>query len=345
MVLPKVLFRTDGNNQIGLGHIYRCLALAEILKPKFDSEFAIRNPSVGLSNLIISSGFRLLQLSAEIAPVAEAQNLLKELPPFETIVLDGYMFDSAYQKKIKESGRKVISIDDTCSGHFFADVIINHAPGVSPHQYSCEKYTSLYLGPRYALLREPFASAKPKVDFQLPLSRLLISFGGADPYNFTLRLLQMVVESDLFDTITVITGSAYSHRESLDKFILSAKKRIHHFNDLNGGEVYEQMRNADMAIVPSSTMLLETLATGTIAVTGYYMNNQKLIYEGFLKLGWITGLGDLNKLTPENLTDKMEILLADGQHLRSMLIKVATGFDGGVKERVMKIFTTVFNRL
>ena len=50
----KILFRADGNNEIGLGHVYRCLAIAERLNGKFECYFAIRQPSIELKNAIES---------------------------------------------------------------------------------------------------------------------------------------------------------------------------------------------------------------------------------------------------------------------------------------------------
>ncbi|MDB5222992.1 MAG: Spore coat polysaccharide biosynthesis protein predicted glycosyltransferase, partial [Chitinophagaceae bacterium] len=44
---PKshILFRADGNSKIGLGHVYRCLAIAERLSEHFNCYFAIRQQS------------------------------------------------------------------------------------------------------------------------------------------------------------------------------------------------------------------------------------------------------------------------------------------------------------
>ena len=43
--MSQILFRVDGNSDIGLGHIYRTLALAEILKDRFDIEFVTKSNS------------------------------------------------------------------------------------------------------------------------------------------------------------------------------------------------------------------------------------------------------------------------------------------------------------
>ncbi len=43
--LKKIIIRVDGNSQIGLGHIYRGIALAEMVKDNFDILFGTRKSS------------------------------------------------------------------------------------------------------------------------------------------------------------------------------------------------------------------------------------------------------------------------------------------------------------
>ncbi len=47
-----VYFRAEGNSQIGLGHIYRCLALAEYLKDEFNLHFVYSQNDNGVADLI-----------------------------------------------------------------------------------------------------------------------------------------------------------------------------------------------------------------------------------------------------------------------------------------------------
>ena len=42
MIKPKVYIRADGNSEIGLGHVIRSLALAEMLKDEFCCIFVTR---------------------------------------------------------------------------------------------------------------------------------------------------------------------------------------------------------------------------------------------------------------------------------------------------------------
>ena len=44
-IRKKILFRADGNNNIGLGHLYRLFALAEIYKSNYDVIFLTKEDS------------------------------------------------------------------------------------------------------------------------------------------------------------------------------------------------------------------------------------------------------------------------------------------------------------
>ncbi|MFT5648133.1 MAG: UDP-2,4-diacetamido-2,4,6-trideoxy-beta-L-altropyranose hydrolase, partial [Aureispira sp.] len=48
----RIYFRVDGDNKIGLGHIYRSLGLVEMLKDSFECFFIIRNPLKSLEEKI-----------------------------------------------------------------------------------------------------------------------------------------------------------------------------------------------------------------------------------------------------------------------------------------------------
>ena len=93
-------------------------------------------------------------ISNEITLVNEINWIEENYPSTEYLmIIDGYQFASDYQKNLKETGYKVIYIDDLTQDHMYADIVINHSPSANYEQYDSEKYTKFALGLRYALLR------------------------------------------------------------------------------------------------------------------------------------------------------------------------------------------------
>lgn len=46
--MQKIIFRADGNNRIGLGHLYRIYALIEMYRSKYPCIIVCKNTSLGL---------------------------------------------------------------------------------------------------------------------------------------------------------------------------------------------------------------------------------------------------------------------------------------------------------
>jgi spore coat polysaccharide biosynthesis predicted glycosyltransferase SpsG/L-amino acid N-acyltransferase YncA len=190
-VRRKVIFRADGSDRIGLGHLIRSQALAEMLADDFDCVFALAEaPAVIAEDL--ASRFEVYWLPpAALPPVAASQQqeeastplaawqqqaektspaaatqqqqaatLAALASPDDIIVLDGYPFDTAYQQVLRERGCKLVSIDDIHAYPFVVDAIINTAGGVRPAHYQALPGTRFCLGLRYALLRRPFRLAQ-----------------------------------------------------------------------------------------------------------------------------------------------------------------------------------------
>ena len=59
----KIVFRADGHAKMGLGHVIRSLALADMLKEDFDCHFMIRNPLPALRVQIMEVCQHLIGIS------------------------------------------------------------------------------------------------------------------------------------------------------------------------------------------------------------------------------------------------------------------------------------------
>lgn len=304
---PRILFRADGNSEIGLGHVYRCLAIAERLSGNFDSFFAIRQPSLELKNLI-NKFANLIALKEYESYTEEAKELATTIISenrIDIVTLDGYYFNTDYQKVIKEKCKSVlISIDDDQPFHYVSDVVINHAGGVDETQISKEAYTKLFLGYDYLLLRKEFIQLLNIEKKIHSISSVFICFGGADPIDLTGKVLSCLMNEKSLEKIIVVVGSSYKQIEKLKQSIIY-ERHIEIRSNLDANTLAGLMHNIDLAIVPSSTIALEAFATNMILITGMTADNQQNIYKGLIKEGTVIGIDDFNELTCENLLDNL----------------------------------------
>ncbi len=285
---PQVLIRTDGNLTIGLGHLTRCIALAHMLKDNFEIFFFYKVAPKNILADLSKNGFKytLINVESEFIRFAKKDTI---------IVLDGYNFNTQYQKKIKKKGSKLVCIDDLHNNEFFADLIINHAAGITPSDYHAQPYTNYALGLDYALLRPAFLKQAKKVRIIEKVETIMTCFGGSDNNNLTVKILSTLTGFKQYKKIIIITGSAYKNTQMLGQ-LCSKDRRIDHRHNLDETKMVEAMIESDVAIVPASGILFEALACGCIAISGTYINNQRFVYESLKKAGIIIDGVDFNPI-------------------------------------------------
>src|SRR5687768_17599482 len=107
----RIVFRADGNNHLGLGHIVRSLALVEMLNNHFTCVFFTVEPSTEIKEMI-SDSCQLQLLPIYRSLTEEITNVKKKLKNTDIVVLDGYHFDEQYQREIRSLVHKLVAIDD-----------------------------------------------------------------------------------------------------------------------------------------------------------------------------------------------------------------------------------------
>lgn len=304
----KIFFRADGHAQMGLGHVFRSLALVQMLKDHFECHFIIRTPLPILEKQILKVCHSMIKIDDLKSHEEEIKEICTTLQSGDIIVLDGYHFKTNYQQALKNKGLIVLCIDDIKAYHFVADGIINHAPGLLPEVYSKESYTKTFLGLEYSLLRPPFLAAA-KMDRQITsLNNVFVCFGGADHTNISLKCLQYLSSiPELIKEVNVVLGGANSYKITIEKFAKKEKRiYINTHQNLSATQMVHLMQASDLAIVPASSILYEVASVGMPVISGYYVDNQVNVYKGFHQLGLIEGIGNFN--TFSNYKEKIEIL-------------------------------------
>lgn len=319
----KIYIRTDGGPTIGLGHLVRCQALANILKDDFAISFACKEAPGPIAKDITDTGFDLIYLKEEA-------DLDVIIAPGDTIVIDHYRLDSDYQLQLKNKGCKVVCIDDLHEGHFYADLIINHAPGVMPVHYNAEPYTNFALGLGYALLRPEFLEAA-KLEPSADAGRAFICFGGADPQNLVLQALKGVMDADGITAIDVVTGGSYQGMEALAP-VAAADARVKLHSELSAAQMCTLMQRCDIAIIPSSSILIEAIACGMRILTCYYVDNQKDFHDGIKAMG-INSVGFVNAGFQGKVTAALSAGMAEtpDSALRGLLYNVEDNYRSKFK--------------
>ena len=292
MIKRKIYFRADASATIGYGHFIRTLALADMLKDDFDCTFFTTSPSAYQIEEI-NKVCRYIALTEE----TKFEDFINLLNGDEIVVLDNYFFTTGYQKAIKAKGCKLVCVDDLHDRHFVSDAVLNPAL-LATSEYDVEPYTKLCLGLEYALLRKPFI--KQNKDIEKVYGRWLLAFGGSDFDNMTEKFLSFLQGDSKVKDVTVIVGDAYKYYDNLKNY---SKATI--YKNLTAEEMSIKMRQAEYAVLPSSTISIEALASGCKVANGYFVDNQIETSMMYKREGYCVGLGDLRKVSSATFIDEL----------------------------------------
>lgn len=284
---PTVVFRADGNAQIGLGHIMRCLALADMLAPVFTCRFAIHAPASFLLDL-----FSQRQLPITPLYTVDVDEFTTILEPTDIVVLDGYLFDEPVQRAVKASCRKLVYIDDLLTGHQVADLLINHTAGILPSDYDAAPYTRFALGPKYALVNPLFSYSDPR-----PTGKLLVNLGGADPMNLSYQIVASLLSEPAGRFIRVVLGGANPHRASFDSL---PTDRVAVITNLSIAAMADEISACELTIISCSTIAYEVATVGRPFIGILSADNQqrlaRFLAEQQLAVGVLPIPLDLDRL-------------------------------------------------
>jgi len=260
------------------------MALASFLSDKFDVCFCLVDSAPYVLQMIEKKSFRVIAFGNE-------GDFFQFVQHDEFVLTDGYNFDAQYQLEVKKRSLRLICIDDLSQGFFHADLIVNHCPGIHPQHYRAASYTRFCLGPAFALIRPEFQEAARVNMIVREQDSLLVCFGGSDPQDFTGRTFETALRLNLFDKITLIVGEGYTKKDLLLNRADTAGVQVTVLQSLTAREMVNELSSHALVIVPASGLLFEAIACNAPVISGYYVDNQQRIYEGFKKCSALIDAG------------------------------------------------------
>ena len=293
--MSHLLIRTDATTKIGMGHLMRCLALAQVWKDRCGQVIFVTNfESDALKQRLYSEGFHVIGLERSYPEPGDWKTISVVLAehPNAWVVLDGYHFDTAYQRRIKEADHPLLVIDDMAHlDHYHADILLNQNINASKLNYSCGKDTVQLLGCDYAILRQVFLEYRNwKRQIPEKAKKILITMGGADPDNVTLKVIRALNSlNDPALEVKIVAGPANQNINSLEKELHLSPFTFHLSPSVSN--MPELMAWADVAISAGGSTCWEIAFMGLPSLIITLADNQAGIAEGLDKAGAGIDLG------------------------------------------------------
>ena len=320
----------------------RCLSLLEILKSDFDCVFMIQSPSDHLIDLLnkYSNVIPLLDFKDQDNEIETLQKLVSNQ---DILVIDGYTFDSVYQKRMKALVNKLVTIDDEAAIHIYADLVINHGNPTIKKSYDTEPYTRLLLGPQYLLAQKAYLESAKLERSISKIDTIFICMGGGDPMNITCKVLNATLLCDFIKKIYVVTGSAYKYQSELREVIDRAS--INYINwevNLDPNQIIELINRSQIAIATSSSISLEICCVKSGLLTGMVAANQKQIHDLLISKDCAISVVDFIKCSEEEIVQLINNL-NDLDVIGKMMQQQKKLIDGDSNNRLLNEFKKLSN--
>ncbi|MDD4136280.1 MAG: UDP-2,4-diacetamido-2,4,6-trideoxy-beta-L-altropyranose hydrolase [Methanoregula sp.] len=274
-----LVIRADADARAGTGHLMRCLALAEAWQDAGgEAIFVSACAAPSLKTRLETEGFRIIHpgdTTGTLFDARETTRIAREEGAV-WIVVDGYQFGGEYQRAIKDSGLSLLFIDDYGhADHYYADIVLNQNVYADMSFYPAyEPSTRFLLGTKYALLRREFLNWPGRSrDCPETARKILITLGGSDPENVTLKVLEAVkaVDADGLE-VTAVMGGANPHFDRIHEVV---KDRPGFRLVENAMNMPELMAWADCAISAGGSTCWELLYMGVPSIVIPIAENQE----------------------------------------------------------------------
>lgn len=351
--MKKILFRADGNAQIGAGHIMRCLSIGEAARD-MGMECVYVTADDSFARVIQEKGFscRVLHtLYSEMeSELVRLKDVLREEQP-QVIVVDSYAVTADYLKQLKPYG-KIVYIDDLCAFAYPVDMLVNYNIYAEKETYeslytdSCTTLPDFLLGAKYVPLRREFQLVEVPEPRE-KVSDILVSAGGADPEHMALKIMNCLIREEemagkyrFHFVIGSLEPDKVQIRETAASYPwITLHENVHRMSVL--------MLKMDLALSAAGSTLYELSSCGVPTITYVLADNQIPGALAFEKHGIMVYAGDCRRKTDffQNLCHEIMELSEDSEKRRSMSLRGMEVVGGKGAQRIIREIDKNFSRI
>lgn len=318
----KVAIYVNGNNKRGIGHIYRALEIADefYLKPDIYYDTNQTDPKVfGITT------HKLIPVNG-IADLFERCKKEKYTIFINDILTTSIDYMIGLRSVLPDA--KIINFEDDGEGILKADLVFNalYHDNDLPQVKAGEKY---YISGKTFMFYEPIKLKKN-------VERIFISFGGADPQNYSDRLLNMISKDFYKDYYyVVVLGRAKYNVEALMEY--NKYENIEVLYDVSN--MPELMSSCDIGITSRGRTGYELAMLGIPSIS--MAQNEREEKHGFVcnENGFTyIGLNPADEIIESNL--KMYINMSEESRKQFQKKLLSHDLRGG-RKRVMSLINSL----
>ncbi|MGI5284102.1 PseG/SpsG family protein [Nonomuraea polychroma] len=320
----RVGFRCDAGVGRGVGHLVRCVALAEELRTRgVDVVFvgAVRGSAWARAQLR-DRGLPLVAAPDEPVRLAELARKLR----LDAVVLDSYDLPAETGAVLRDAGLAVLAIVDGDPLGQAADLYLDQNLGAERRPFHAGRRLA---GADYVLLRDSVRRcrrASRELRGARAVPRVLCFFGGTDSAGVVPAWAEALVATGVPFEGTVISPAPFAGGDAITAMPPTDR-------------LPELMARADLVVTAAGSAVWELLHLGVPTALTWVADNQLIGYEELVGRGVAAGLGDK---PGEQAVGTLARLLADPAARAEHGRRGSGLVDGKGRERVADALLALF---
>ena len=274
MKKKRIAIVVNAYDEIGTGHVYRCLSIAS--KLVFHDVLFIMDKKHQLGIDIVNNynyPYRIYDGEDDF------KNILRQFSP-DIVINDILDTSREYISTLKNEGYFVVNFEDLGEGTKIADVVFD---ALYEHELDQD---NIFTGHKYYILKDEFYFQPSKI-ITHNVNNILITFGGTDPNDFTQKVLDSILQTNYDGRINVILGLGYDGLENLiEKY--ESNKAIQIYRNVSN--ISEFMFKADIIFTSAGRTMYEICSLGVPTIC-LCQNERELSHvfgssqNGFINMG------------------------------------------------------------
>jgi len=331
---PSILFRCDGSSEIGLGHVARCLALADEFQERHGCAvtFAMRRDHLGV-RLCEEHGYRVVRgLTPNLPDEGVWLRDISQDIQAEILVLDVRdELPRELVQRLRDEGMLIVTIDDPTDRRLDADLAF-YPPIPQLQQMDWSGFTGRrYAGWEWVVTRPEFFHPKLQSAIHGRLV-ILVTMGGSDPAGMTAKVVEGLNGVAHDCEMLIVLGPGFHDHVALG---IQLKHMTHPYSiHRHVTKMWEIMGHADLSVASFGGTAYELAAmqvpSVVIGLTADHVRSASM----FVKEGIATCLGQHEQVTPPMITQEVTQLVNDPTRLEQMRRQAQHLMIGGGSQRI-----------
>ena len=287
----KIIVRVHASEKIGLGHVYNMLTILNNIRNEEILILTQKNNYLAIKKFK-EHLYNVKTFSNEI----DFFKIVKNTKP-DILFNDILNTEKNYINSLKKLNIFVVNFEDLGPGRKYANLVFN------PIFNSKSNTKNEFFGHNFACVRDEFRIWK-RTNIRKDVKNILITFGGTDPENLTIRTMKIINKLKLTNyNFFLILGYGYSNKKNLMKLIKNMKNDGFKIKIIEKSDfITKYAIESDFAITSNGRTVFELAALNipliSISVnsreeqhtfvkstnTGYYLNSNQINEKQISKL-------------------------------------------------------------